>query len=259
MILKKGIGINKENWPIILENLEKNKDTFNWAYHAGWADGDGTFTNGSYGLKITEEKPVYNLADVFLTSVLLTTPEKRPGHGNPNNPRKLTKLSSKRAVYFIDKVMPFIIEKRKACYKILIKRNENKRYPYLMFDEKTFISYLTGFCEAEGTFYYTEKSSHFGFSIPNSNLKLLKYLSKWLNYLKIKHGFYKVNKEGNYEFNKKNAPGRMINRKNCYRIYISGKNALPLLEKMIPHMLIPKKLNNAKGIVAHFENKKLNS
>ena len=255
MILKQGLKINENTWPIILENLEKNKDTFNWAYHAGWADGDGSFSNRVYCLKITEENPVYNLANIFSTSVVLSTPEKRPGHGNPSNPRKLTQLSSKRAFYFVNKVMTFIIEKRKQCYKILEKYNVSKRYPYLMFDEKTFISYLTGFSEAEGTFYCTEKNSHFGIAIPNSNLKLLKYLSKWLDHLKIKHGFYKVNKEGSYEFNKKNAPGRMITRKNCYRIYISGKNAVPLLEKMIPHMLIPKKLNNAKGIVEHFKNK----
>ena len=260
MILKKGIGMTKENWPIILENLEKNKDTFNWAYHAGWADGDGCFTNGTYGLRITEENPIYNLANVFLTSVLLTTPEKRPGHGNPNNPRKLTQLSSKRVVYFIDKVMPFLIEKRKACYKILIKHNENKRYPYLMFDEKTFISYLTGFCEAEGSFYYTRKKYvRYGILLPNNNLKLLKYLSKWLDYLKIKHGLYVSSEGGVYEFNKKNAPGRMACRKKGYMISITGLNSVPLLKKMIPHMLIPNKIKNAKSIVEHFEAKKLNS
>ena len=253
MILKKGIGMNKKNWPIILENLEKNKDTFNWAYHAGWADGDGCFSKNVYSLKITEENPVYNLANIFLTSVLLTTPENRPGYGNPNNPRKCTQLTSKRVTYFVNEVMPFIIEKRKQCYKILEKYKVSKRYPYLMFDEKTFISYLTGFCEAEGTFYYTQKFSKYCIDIPNSNLKLLKYLSKWLNYLKIKHGLYKVNKEGVYEFNKTYDPGRMINRKNCYRIYISGKNAVPLLKQMIPHMLIPDKLKNAKGIVEHFK------
>jgi hypothetical protein len=255
MILKQGLTLNETNWPIILENLEKNKDTFNWAYHAGWADGDGCFSNKTYNLRITEEDPVYNLANVFLSSVTLTTPEKRPGHGNPNNPRKLVQLNSKRIIYFINEVMPYIIEKRKQCYKILEKYNVSKRYPYLMFDEKTFISYLTGFCEAEATFYYTKKISKYSIDISNSNLKLLKYLSKWLDYLKIKHGFYKVNKEGKYEFNKKYAPGRMINRKNCYRIYISGENAIPLLEKMIPHMLIPKKLNNAKSIVEHFKNR----
>jgi hypothetical protein len=151
--------------------------------------------------------------------------------------------------------MPFIIEKRKQCYKLLIKQNVYKRYPYLMFDEKTFISSLTGFCEAEGSFYYTRKKYvRYGILLPNNNLKLLKYLSKWLDYLKIKHNLYKVNKEGVYEFNKKYAPGRMITRKNCYRICISGRNAVPLLKKMIPHMLISKKLNNAKSIIEHFNN-----
>ena len=110
MILKQGIRMNKTNWPDILNHLDKNKDNFNWAYHAGWADGDGTFTNNFYDLRIVEENPVYNLANMFLTSVCLSTPEKRPGHGNPNNPRKITRLNSKRFIYFADKVMPFIIE-----------------------------------------------------------------------------------------------------------------------------------------------------
>ena len=258
MILKKGIRLNKVNWPIIYSHLEKNKDTFNWAYHAGWADGDGCFTKTEYGLRIVEENPVYNLANMFLSSVTLTTPEKRPGHGNPNNPRKFTQLNSKRFVYFADKVMPFIIEKRKQCYKLLIKQNVYKKYPYLMFDEKTFISYLTGFCEAEGTFYYAKKISKYAVVIPNNNLKLLKYISKWLHYLKITHGFYTVAKEGIYEFNKKYAPGRMAYRKKGYRIHISGKNSVSLLKQMIPHMLIPNKIKNAKAIVEHFESKELN-
>lgn len=122
MILKEGIRMNKINWPIILDHLEKNKDTFNWAYHAGWADGDGTFTSNFYDLRIVEENPVHNLANMFLTSVILATPETRPGYGNPNNPRKITRLNSKRFIYFADKVMPFIIEKRKQCYKILITK-----------------------------------------------------------------------------------------------------------------------------------------
>ena len=258
MILKEGIRMNKINWPIILDHLEKNKDTFNWAYHAGWADGDGTFTSDFYDLRIVEENPVHNLANMFLTSVILATPEKRLGYGNPNNPRKITRLNSKRFIYFADKVMPFIIEKRKQCYKILITKNVYKKYPYLMFDQKTFISYLTGFCEAEGTFYYNKKTSKYGLSIPNNNFKLLKYISKWLNYLKITHGFYNVVKEGVFEFNKKHAPGKMAYRKKGYRIQINGQNSVPLLKQMIPHMLIPNKIKNAKSVVEYFESKKLN-
>jgi len=143
MILKQGIQLNKANWPKILDHLKQSEkeNKINYAYHAGWADGDGTFVGREYSLKITEENPVYNLANAFLTSVYLTTPEKRKGHGDPLNPRKNVNLAGKRCAYFIDKVMPFLMEKRNQGYKALeIFKMKKEEYSYLEYTYDEFFS-----------------------------------------------------------------------------------------------------------------------
>ena len=259
MILKQGIQLNKANWPKILGHLKQSEkeNKINYAYHAGWADGDGTFVGREYSLKITEENPVYNLANAFLTSVYLTTPEKRKGHGDPLNPRKNVNLAGKRCAYFIDKVMPFLMEKRNQGYKALeIFKMKKEEYSYLEYTYDEFSAYLAGFTEAEGSFYdgYNKKGkkiSRYGWNVSNTNKSLLSTLKRLIkkNY-NIDCKVYLSSKGGkNQKFS--NQSEQRVNRKDRYVIDIYGKNSIPLAKALYPYLMIPYKKEKCKNLMEH--------
>ena len=259
MILKQGIRESVKNWPDILANITKTEkeNKINYAYHAGWADGDGCLKPDSYSLKITEENPVYNLANAFLTSVYLTTPEKRKGHGDPTNPRKNTILSGKRYKYFTHKIMPFLMEKRNQGYKLLKKFNLFKKdYSYLEYTYDEFCAYLAGFTEAEGSFYdgYNKKGKQnfrYGWSVSNTNKSLLSTLKRLIkkNY-NVDCKVVLQSKGGkNQKFS--NQSEQKVNRKDRYSIHIHGKNSLPLAKALYPYLMIPYKKEKCKNLIEH--------
>lgn len=259
MILKKGMNESAENWPGILANITQNEkeNKINYAYHAGWADGDGCLHLNCYTLKITEENPVYNLANTFLTSVTLTTPEKRKGHGDPTNPRKNVSLFGRRYKYFVHKIMPFLMEKRNQGYKILKKFNLcQKNYSYLEYNYDEFSAYLAGFTEAEGSFYdgYTKKGKQnfrYGWSVSNTNKSLLYTLKRLIKkYYNVDCVVVLVSKGGkNQKFS--NYSQQKVNRKDRYIIHINGKNSLPLVQALYPYLMINYKRKKCKNLMEH--------
>lgn len=259
MILKEGIKESAKNWPDILANITKTEkeNKINYAYHAGWADGDGCLDLNRYSLKITEENPVYNLANAFLTSVTLSTPEKRKGHGDPTNPRKHTALFGRRYKYFTHKIMPFLMEKRNQGYKLLKKFNLFKKdYTYLEYSYDEFSAYLAGFTEAEGSFYdgYNKKGKQnfkYGWNVSNTNKSLLSALKRLIkkNY-NIDCKVYLSSKGGkNQKFS--NQSEQRVNRKDRYVIDIYGKNSIPLVKALYPYLMIPYKKEKCKNLMEH--------
>jgi hypothetical protein len=259
MILKQGIRGSVKNWPDILANIKKTEkeNKINYAYHAGWADGDGCLKLDCYALKITEESPVYNLANTFLTSVYLSTPEKRKGHGDPTNPRKSTVLTGRRYEYFTHKIMPFLMEKRNQGYKLLKKFNLFKKdYSYLEYSYDEFSSYLAGFTEAEGSFYdgYNKKGKQnfkYGWSVSNTNKSLLHSLKRLIkkNYnVDCKVVLHK--KGGKNQLFSYQSQQR-VNRKDRYVIHINGKNSIPLVKALYPYLMIPYKKEKCKNLMEH--------
>lgn len=259
MILKQGIRGSVKNWPDILANIKKTEkeNKINYAYHAGWADGDGCLKLDCYALKITEESPVYNLANTFLTSVYLSTPEKRKGHGDPTNPRKSTVLTGRRYEYFTHKIMPFLMEKRNQGYKLLKKFNLFKKdYTYLEYSYDEFSSYLAGFTEAEGSFYdgYNKKGKQnfkYGWSVSNTNKSLLHSLKRLIK--KNYHVDCKVvlHKKGGKNQLFSYQSQQRVNRKDRYAIHINGKNCIPLVKALYPYLMIPYKKEKCKNLMEH--------
>lgn len=253
MIHKKGLRLNRKNKPIIIKHAMSQK--VNWAYWAGWADGDGYFKKDSYLLRLVEHEPVEKLAEIFSASVLHLTDEidyhkkKAQGRGSGvKNIRACVKICGARYEFFIDQVAPYVIDKSNFMYRALKNMNIKKKYSYLEFNKEDFLSWFTGFAEAEGTFYYEPKFNMYNLTIPNTNLTLIHYIQSQLIKLGIDAKIIKIKKEGMYYHATYN---QMIHQKEADKLYISGKKVVPLLKQMVPMMLIKKKRDAAINIINH--------
>lgn len=260
MILKQGLD-SRHDWEKIeagIEEHERNGKAL-WPYIAGWADGDGTFENNKgYALRITEENPVHYVANIFSSSVYLHTPENRPGHGDPNNPRKTVMVKDKkRFAYLSKKIMPFMIEKRNQIKNIMKKQNiDLSNETYLKFTDDEFIQYLTGFTEAEGGWYIYDKDKYLKtlWNITNTNLPLLHFIKNRLYEMSFTRCSLRIKTKGGKKmFNATSK--QVINSKKCYTLSIYGRHCVELTKKMIPYILIPKKKQNAERIVKYYEEK----
>ena len=77
----------------------------------------------------------------------------------------------------------------------------------------------------------------------------MRYISGWLNKLKITHGLYAKKRDGQgptFE-----GLSQVYHAKDSDVLFISGKNSIPLLKRMIPYMLIKRKKEAAMNIVNH--------
>ena len=93
----------------IIKSIKENESKHSFAYFAGWADGDGSFLkNETYVLKIQYEEPLFAFNQLYKTSILLSTPDKREWI-NESDPRKFVTLSSLRYNHFCENVLPFIV------------------------------------------------------------------------------------------------------------------------------------------------------
>lgn len=111
--MRQGLRESRKNNKIIMNNIFANQHQYSFPYFAGWADGDGSFKNvesnkkhSSYNLLIVNEEPVYQLSNLYQTSVLLGTPEKRQWI-NTSDTRKETALSGQRLIHFVKRLLLF--------------------------------------------------------------------------------------------------------------------------------------------------------
>jgi hypothetical protein len=85
MIMREGLRTNKINDKIIMNNIFANEHKYSFPYFSGWADGDGSFVTKTksntdknlYQLYIVNEEPIYQLSNLYQSSVLLSYSRKK--------------------------------------------------------------------------------------------------------------------------------------------------------------------------------------
>ena len=153
VIQKDFIQKNETATTELLKNLEKNYHLDFWSYHAGLADGDGSFLNKkkgmSYKLKLCDLAPVKSLADAYGASISKIT----------FSQKKYTTvycvtLYGNRADHFAAMVCPMLSEKRKFVTKLLNKKYKNYHPVKIPMNKDNIglhLSYIAGFFDAEGS------------------------------------------------------------------------------------------------------------
>ena len=260
MIMRQGLRESRKNNKIIMNNIFANQHQYSFPYFAGWADGDGSFKNvesnkkhSSYNLLIVNEEPVYQLSNLYQTSVVLGTPEKREWI-NASDIRKETALCGQRLIHFCQKVAPFLIDKQNKALKILKKRGvENYSCSYMKHNKEQFTEYLAGFLEAEGHFSYRTDIHKYGFKVNNYNKDLIEFIKDSLKkYFDIDVNIHETeNAKLKVGPNGRTGEKYFPKQKYIYTIQVSGKKSKPVLEKILPFMTIDYKIANAKKILKH--------
>jgi len=258
MILRKGIHESKKNNKVIMNNIFANQHKYSFPYFAGWADGDGCFKTKNkhklcYALLILNEEPVFQLSNLYKSSVTLSTPEKREWI-NTSGERKQTSLAGQRLIHFCKSVAPFLIEKQIKALEILkIKNIENYNCSFMEHDKKQFTEYLAGFLEAEGHFRYSQKYKQYGIKVSNYNETVIKFIKDNLkNFYNIEINYRKTeNSKMTQGPNGKKGEVYTPSQKYIYSLIMGGQKSRPILKKILPFMTIDYKINSANKIINH--------
>ena len=173
-------------------DLEKSNKF--WAYHAGMFDGDGfvdmvSKKNIIAGLDLIDQQPVKELADIY-KGIYKYMVYKNENH----SPNYLVTFRGNKAIHFLLKICPYLIENKQ--YVIDILRNYIPNYTPRKISAKDRLEYLPGYFDAEGSFKLRLAESRQKDKIyknvicvckfTSTNLDVLNYLKKFISfYFKI--------------------------------------------------------------------------
>ena len=191
--------ISKGNSKEILKHIEKIDDLMDdgfWGFQAGMADGDGYFYKNRlrYGLSLTDIGPIKQLSDLYGTTIT------RQEHADEKLSDSFTTiLDGNRALHFMLKVCPYLIEKREKVTELINMKIPEYHPPKIPMNIDTWsihMGYLAGAMDAEGTVncyptkFHSSKNPgpymrHF-MKITNTNLRFLKKIQRFLMTLPFK-------------------------------------------------------------------------
>ena len=257
MVIKKGLQANRKNDKKVIKKLLKTK--IEWPYIAGWIDGDGCISThkdkhgynaDSINLALKDPEPIYYLTDLFKTSI---TTRKQKSKKGVITKMYVAKIMGTRGLFLISQITPYLMEKTNQAKKFLKKKEVNENFSYLEHTPHEFISYFTGFFEAEGhvSYHLTKRKNkkirrETSIEVVNTNKALMYHLQKKL----IQYGV-----RGAHLYTRKSSIREDgYKRKPLYKIWISGWNAMLLLEQMLPYMKIKRKWDDACKIIAYLFN-----
>ena len=290
MILKQGLGSNKENDEKVISKL-KNMSDLTWAYIAGWIDGDGYIStlkskhghnSRRIGIKLIDRDIVEWFADLFHTSLREGSADKRED-GYNRKASYVTAVCGLRARYICEKILPYLIEKTKDAEKFLRSYEEYyvgnqhsrkriylpsfKQTPYMQHTDEEFMAWFTGYSEAEGSFLLhkgvknrvNSKGEHYkyvsppqvAFQLVNTNESIIRYCKTRLE----KMGFF-VQKvgivKGHYSFvgKKGTKDRRVVKKKDLFRLFLAGSTAQILYRSMLPFMRCERKISKVEKSLA---------
>ena len=161
-----------------------------WAYHAGMADGDGSFRikKSIYQLSLIDKNIIKELAKLY--NVKITKPKKIKKHKQ----QYLVSLCGDNFKHFVQKIYPSLIEKRDIVRNIMKEKNIKiiiePDYRYSVFNvTNSQLAWLAGYFDAEGCIcfapYYNKNSKNYNFTssiiFTSTNLKVLRYVKKLMN------------------------------------------------------------------------------
>jgi hypothetical protein len=187
MRIKKGLQASQKNDKKVIKKLLRTN--VEWPYIAGWIDGDGCiytikdkqgYNIDSITLKLKDPEPIYYLANLFKTSIITHKQKSKKGVITKTY---ATKIMGTRALFLLSNITPYLMEKTNQAKKFLQNKKVNEMFPYLKHTPHQFISYFTGFVEAEGHFLYHRSKVKYkatGLEVVNTNKALMYYLQKKL-------------------------------------------------------------------------------
>jgi len=171
-------------------------DSF-WGYQAAMADGDGCFERSRkpcYKLGLTDLGPVKQLADLYGSSI-----SKRMFFSEDLSDTFITRLHGERALHFMLKVCPFLIEKRGLVIEMINEKIPNYHPPKIPMTLNTWdvhLGYVAGAMDSEGTLNCYPITFHSSgclgpymktfMRITNTNIRFLKKIQKFLTTLPFK-------------------------------------------------------------------------
>ena len=193
--------------------IEEQMSEGEWSQQAGMGDGDGTFTDrnnykgqgASYKLWLKDREPIQFLADLYGASVSLIHSE--------NYKRKdlyVVVLYGVRAIHFMIKVCPYLIEKRKKVTSLInykFPEYTPPKVPMHLGNLSLMMGYTIGFFDSEGCIMFNKKKLKSGnihydrrVFFTNTDIRPLKKIQRFLttkpfNYKTVSITSYK--KEGN--------------------------------------------------------------
>ena len=238
-----------ESWFKRME--EKN---INWAQWGGWFDSDGSFGKAynkqekymefKIELKLKDRDPVELFSTIFETSLRYTEHNTK----TPNGTKYVAKyfraqLTSKRALWFANKIKKYILQKTEDLQRLLIESNITYK-PYLEnWNKEEWKSYITTLIEGDGSYNDRNKSRQF-FSLNSSNLFFLQYIVKELK----KHDILNFsNPLFTKEYTREDGT-----KSNHYKLYSIGKmkENKKVLESLLPYMTMDRKRQNVLKTLA---------
>lgn len=245
---------NKE-W---VERMEEKN--INWAQWGGWFDSDGSFGK-SYNkqekymefkveFKLKDRDPVELFSKIFETSLRYDEYNTRTPNGNKYVAKVFrAQLTSKRALWFANKIKKYILQKTEDLQRLLIESNITYK-PYLEnWNKEEWTSYITTLMEGDGSYNDRTKSRQCFFSLNSSNLFFLQYIVKELkrhNILNFSNPCFSK------EYTREDGT-----KSNHYILYSIGKikENKKVLESLLPYMTMERKRHNVLKTLAWMNTK----
>ena len=224
-----------------------------WAYHAGMADGDGSFqirrksNSIYYVLSLIDKNIVKELADLYGVNIC------KPKNKKSNHKQKyIVNLCSSNAKHFYNKVYPYLIEKRDQVEKQakmaglkLESKTKNINYK---------LCWLAGYFDAEGSVsmqkMYDKKTKNYYFKFrlrfTSTDLKVNRYVRRLLNTIFNRNG-----KKPMANLVKKTKwKKRPYNEKDCWDVSVSQAAKVHLFSKVfLPTIKCKRKKEKFKRII----------
>ncbi len=254
---------SKETNKILFEKLN-NLTNLEWARWGGWFDSDGSFAYDkkyhkiSCTLALSDKSPVELFSKTF--EATLTVNYKQNNYEKSVNKevkaRYRSSINGERALWFCQKIHPFVINKNNKLNELLKKFNINLSNNYNNMNSSEFLSWLVSFVEGDGSFTMRKKTNYPIAQITSNNNHLLNYIrQRCLNenivsfnkvYLKQKEGLFKLSSKSNLT----------AFRKNGYIMQAMKKeNLLNFYDKILPFMSLDRKKDKILKHIEIFNNK----
>ena len=226
-----------------------------WAYHAGMADGDGSFqirrksNSIYYVLSLIDKNIVKELADLYGVNIC------KPKNKKSNHKQKyIVNLCGSNAKHFYNKVYPYLIEKRDQVEK------QAKMAGLKLESKTTNINYklcwLAGYFDAEGSVsmqkMYDKKTKNYYFKFrlrfTSTDLKVNRYVRRLLNTIFNRNG----KKPMAILVKKTKWKKRPYNEKDCWDVSVSQAAKVHLFSKVfLPTIKCKRKKEKFKRIIKY--------
>ena len=222
-----------------------------WAYHAGMADGDGSFkkTKSSimYTLSLIDRNIIKELSDLYNVKLCKAKKQK-----SKHNQRYVVNLCGNNAKHFYKKVYPHLIEERdkvkkqaKAIGLKIVKES-------VSLNDK--LCWLAGYFDAEGCASmqtnYDKKVDKYYFKFrirfTSTELKVNRYVKRMLNAIFGRNNVKPIATM----FKKTKWKDRPYNEKDCWDVNISQAAKVHLFSKVfLPVIKCKRKIKKFKRII----------